>query len=94
MMTKVRVFSVYSSYLISTSKDVPKENVPIGKPVFFGSALNDPVCLPATFKKNHNEFCANLTVRDYEAGHWVMLEAHEKVNRDLLAWIEGTASKL
>ncbi|THV00051.1 alpha/beta-hydrolase [Dendrothele bispora CBS 962.96] len=32
---------------------------------------------------------SDVTVREYNASHWVMMEARDEVNRDLLEWIEG-----
>ncbi|KAJ7592486.1 Alpha/Beta hydrolase protein [Mycena floridula] len=84
-------------YGIMTSKDnidfndnlaIPKQNIMVTKPVFFGAALRDVVALASVQKMILAKTCTNTTVCDYDAGHWVMVEKKDEVNRDLLAWIE------
>ncbi|KAJ7590104.1 alpha/beta-hydrolase [Mycena floridula] len=84
-------------YGIMTSEDnidfnddlaIPEQNIMVTKPVFFGAALRDLVCLASMQKMILAKTCTNTTVCDYDAGHWVMVEKKDEVNRDLLAWIE------
>lgn len=66
---------------------IPEKNYAISQPVFFGGAMRDYICIPAVQRSGMYPF--NLTWQDYDAAHWVMIEAHEEVNRDLLDWVEG-----
>lgn len=67
---------------------IPKENIPINKPVFLGTCLKD--LGPSEMQKIQTASQAkDLTVHEYNAGHWVQLEAKDDVNRDLLAWIKA-----
>ncbi|KAJ7121620.1 epoxide hydrolase [Mycena epipterygia] len=70
-------------------KLVPKENYIIKQPVFFAAAHEDYVCAPKVGLVMMKDVCPNLTVRDYQTSHWVQLAAPDKVNKDLLEWIES-----
>lgn len=61
----------------------------ISAPVFFGAALRDAVCLAQFGKQHITRYCKNATVKDFDTGHWLQLEAADEVNRELKAWIEG-----
>ncbi|THV00055.1 alpha/beta-hydrolase [Dendrothele bispora CBS 962.96] len=69
---------------------IPSENAILKKPVFFGAALRDYVGVAAilitSILRNSND---TLTIHQYDSGHWVQLEVKDKVNNDLLNWIEG-----
>lgn len=47
------------------------------------------MCLAEGQKAGTASLVKNLTVHDYDVGHWVQLEAKDEVNRDLLAWIKA-----
>lgn len=68
---------------------IPKENILIQKPVFFGASLKDFVCLAEAQKVTTASLAKDLTVHEYDACHWVQLEAKDELNRDLLAWIKA-----
>jgi len=71
-------------------KGIAPENIPIQQPVFFGGALRDTVCLAAIGKVTAAQFCKGpLTIREFDAGHWVMWEEKDTVNQELLKWIQG-----
>ena len=90
-MMKVRLPLTYLCKLTSSFlAGIPQENAIIQKPVFFGAALRDyiviaPIFIEATTKFSNNK----LTIHEYDTGHWVMLEAKDRFNSDLLHWIEG-----
>ncbi|KAJ7151884.1 Alpha/Beta hydrolase protein [Mycena crocata] len=67
----------------------PKENYVIKQSVFYGAALEDYVSVPEVALFGMQDVCPNLTVREYQTGHWVQLAAPDKVSSDLLEWIEG-----
>ncbi|KAJ7160633.1 Alpha/Beta hydrolase protein [Mycena crocata] len=70
-------------------KLAPKENYVIKQPVFFAAAHEDYVCDPIVGLNNMRDLCPDLTVREYHTGHWVQLAAPDKVNKDVLEWIES-----
>ncbi|KAJ7794064.1 alpha/beta-hydrolase [Mycena olivaceomarginata] len=57
---------------------VPKENYVIKQPVFFAATHEDYICVPKV---------ALVSMKDTD--HWVQLAAPDKVNKDLLEWIES-----
>ncbi|KAJ7121590.1 Alpha/Beta hydrolase protein [Mycena epipterygia] len=75
--------------VVEDDKLVPKENYMIKHPVFFGAAQQDYVCTPQVALTTMKDACPALTVRDYQTGHWVQLADPDKVNKDLLEWIES-----
>ncbi|KZT00187.1 epoxide hydrolase [Laetiporus sulphureus 93-53] len=79
----------------SDDKQISESRQTITQPVFFGAANRDYVCVPALALARMKEFCPDLTVKEFDLGHWVQLEAPEEVNRELAAWIQGvTKAKL
>ncbi|KAJ7288891.1 Alpha/Beta hydrolase protein [Mycena rebaudengoi] len=71
------------------NKLVPKENYIIKQPVFFGGGHEDYVCVPKAMLFTMKDVCPNLTVREYQTGHWIQLSAPDQLNKDLLEWVQG-----
>ncbi|KAF8828303.1 hypothetical protein HHX47_DHR4000608 [Lentinula edodes] len=72
------------------NQGIPQENLTIKKPVFLGAALEDYVAIAALEINSIIQASENATtIQQYDSGHWVMLEAKDQVNSDLLAWIES-----
>jgi pimeloyl-ACP methyl ester carboxylesterase len=69
------------------AKSIPQDKYVVTLPVFFGAALGDVIAIPALGKGDVQKFCPNATIKDYEAGHWVIWEAKDKLNADLAEWI-------
>ncbi|KAK0207220.1 hypothetical protein IW262DRAFT_666508 [Armillaria fumosa] len=63
----------------------PEENLVVTNPVFYGGALKDFVALNAVNKAGTVEKCKNMTIHEYDGGHWVTWEAKDEVNHDLLS---------
>ncbi|KZS99628.1 alpha/beta-hydrolase [Laetiporus sulphureus 93-53] len=79
----------------SDDKQISESRQTITQPVFFGAANRDYVCVPALALARMKEFCPDLTVKEFDLGHWVQLEAPDEVNCELAAWIQGvTKAKL
>ncbi|KAF8167779.1 Alpha/Beta hydrolase protein [Crassisporium funariophilum] len=74
---------------IKDAKDVPQEKYTITKPTFYGAAKKDLIAIPQLGKASIEKFCTNATVKEYDAGHWVLWEAKDEVNNDLADWIAG-----
>jgi soluble epoxide hydrolase / lipid-phosphate phosphatase len=67
--------------------------VPVTKPTFLGACLKDYVCPASAMKASTEKSCINLIVKEYNAGHWVMLECRDAVNRDLGQWLESLSTE-
>lgn len=65
---------------------------PAGTPIFFGAAKNDYVCVPSdgyeAFKDEHFAE-GQVTMKEYDADHWLILSKVNEISRDLEAWIKG-----
>ncbi|KAG6876514.1 hypothetical protein C0992_012610 [Termitomyces sp. T32_za158] len=71
-------------------KAIAPENLVIHKPVFLGTALQDYVCLaPLQKVVAARSVKGPLTIKEFDTGHWVMWEEKDKMNEELLAWIQG-----
>lgn len=77
--------------------EIPPERAypPASAPIFYGAAIHDYICLAAN---GHAAFNADgfknhsVTIKDYDADHWLILSKADEINHDLEAWIEGFAS--
>lgn len=62
-------------------------------PIFFGAALKDYICIAeqayerfaAEEFKNHN-----ITIRDFDGDHWIILSHADEINKELKKWFEET----
>ena len=72
---------------------VPLDTYKLTKPVFFGGAKEDYICRSDVGKATTASYCTDATIREYDAGHWVMLSNAVELNEDLKAWIEGLKTK-
>jgi len=79
---------VTSSVDMEDSKRIPQDKNVVNLPVFFGAAKNDPVAIPVLGKGSVQKFCPNNTIKDYDAGHWLIWEARDELNADLADWID------
>ncbi|KAL4244179.1 AB hydrolase superfamily protein [Abortiporus biennis] len=83
-----------SGFSAKDDAKVPKSDYypPASSPIFFGAARYDRICLPSIgvdlFEsdafKDHN-----VTVKEYDGDHWLILSHADQINRDLEAWITG-----
>lgn len=78
---------LYPAHTLHTG--IPKENIKIQEPTFLGTCLKDVVVLAPLQKATTSPLATNLTLHEYDAGHWVQVEAKDELNRDLLAWIKA-----
>lgn len=69
---------------------VPLDSYDIKKPVFFGAALQDYICLDSLGKGSTARYCKGpTTIKSFDTGHWVMHAAKDEVSRELDGWIRG-----
>ncbi|CDO71355.1 hypothetical protein BN946_scf184908.g113 [Trametes cinnabarina] len=92
--TALSWYKVMTSGLISKDDEaVNKEKLVLSRPVYFAACKRDYVCLAEPSAKIVRDFCPKATVDMYDTGHWVQLEAADKLNKSLLAWLEKTVGK-
>ncbi|KIY46467.1 alpha/beta-hydrolase [Fistulina hepatica ATCC 64428] len=68
--------------------DLDFNNVRIPKPIFFGGALRDFVCLAEPAKMTFQGLSEDFTAEMFDAGHWLMLAKANEVNAALGKWIQ------
>lgn len=45
--------------------------------------MKDQVCLIQSVKAVMPGFCSNITIKEFDTGHWIMQEASDQVNEAL-----------
>lgn len=74
--------------LLIVRTEIPAEKYKIQKPVFYGGAARDLVCVAAVNEAQTRQFCPNVTVAHFDTTHWVGAEAPKEVNEALEKWIQ------
>ena len=69
--------------------DIPDANLEIAQPVLYVACQRDYACAPALSKATIRKHCKNVTIKEFDTGHWVQLEASDVFNASLLEWISG-----
>ncbi|KZS93137.1 alpha/beta-hydrolase [Sistotremastrum niveocremeum HHB9708] len=64
-------------------KLIPESKYDIEKPVFLAATVNDPICRPEVAKLFTSQHAKNLTIVDFQTGHWVQLEDPDGLNKAL-----------
>jgi soluble epoxide hydrolase/lipid-phosphate phosphatase len=71
---------------------ITEEQLKIKKPAFFGAALKDFVCRADIGKELMKTYVEdpekNLTIVEFDTGHWIQLEQPDKLNKELENWIK------
>lgn len=85
-------------YVTEDRKQVPDSHKfpPSSCPIFFGAALQDYICTADTGKHvfKRKEFAKHdITVRDFDADHWLILSTPDQINRELGCWLERVSAK-
>jgi len=78
-----------SGLVVEEDKLIPADRYDIQQPIFFGGCKRDYVCLPALGQANLAKHGKDVTYKEFDADHWVMLSHADEVNEELLAWIES-----
>jgi pimeloyl-ACP methyl ester carboxylesterase len=86
-------FCIIIDYELNRILDIPKENTRLTRPTFFAGAKRDGVSTIETFLGGMQRACeeggVELTFREMDSAHWIMLEKADEVNKELAAWLEG-----
>ena len=88
--------NLWPSVLLTLVADIPEDRKypPTTTPIFYGAARQDAICLAtaATSVFRGSGFSDHqVTIKEYDAGHWLMLSHPDVINRDLEVWIDGFA---
>ncbi|KAI0344606.1 epoxide hydrolase [Trametopsis cervina] len=68
-----------------------RKNIPVSAPIFFGAAKQDRICLP---QQGYDQFGSddfkyhNVTIREFDGDHWIILSHADEINKELVHWIE------
>ncbi|KIY70841.1 alpha/beta-hydrolase [Cylindrobasidium torrendii FP15055 ss-10] len=82
-------YKIYTSDILANdNKQISEEQARISKPVFVAPCLQDKACIALFTEKGTAMYCSDLKVQTYDTGHWVIKEAADSLNQDLLAWIK------
>ncbi|KAG5650045.1 hypothetical protein H0H81_000982 [Sphagnurus paluster] len=75
---------------IEDGKALTPEQKLVHQPVFFGGATQDEICIPAMGKAGCAQFVKGpLTVKEFNAGHWLIWQVKDELNQALLEWVQG-----
>jgi pimeloyl-ACP methyl ester carboxylesterase len=76
--------------LWATSKEIAKENYHIKQPTLVCTCSRDAVCRPDGVEHS-KQFIEKLTVAEFDTGHWIMLEAADRLNETIDKFLSSTA---
>lgn len=60
-------------------------------PIFFGAALKDYICI---VEQGYEWFATDefkehdITIRNFDGDHWIILSHADEINRELKKWLE------
>ena len=69
------------------------EKATLPHPVFLAGCERDAVCWAAPAAAITQNSCPDAKILMFDTSHWVQLEAPEKLNRELLDWLQGVFAK-
>ena len=61
--------------------------------MFYGAATHDPLCLPAIGHQTMRDAGFeghNVTIKDFDSDHWLILSKPAEVCEELEKWIQDT----
>ena len=70
-------------------KQIPKDKYVVRVPLLFVGGSDDPVCLTAGIHAVQKQgLVPELTVRELDAAHWIMLERPTELGNTVLKWLD------
>ena len=63
----------------------------------YAGGTEDSVCIPSMQKQTFEDARFKdhqITIREYDAGHWFILSHADELNADLAPWIEGVVAQI
>ncbi|KAL0576465.1 hypothetical protein V5O48_005508 [Marasmius crinis-equi] len=80
---------ILSRHNVEDDQGIPADRYKTDKPAFVGAATQDYIATAAAAVQQSQALCSNLTVKEFQANHWVQLQKADEVNRELEAWLKG-----
>ncbi|KAI0768832.1 Alpha/Beta hydrolase protein [Trametes elegans] len=74
---------------VEDDKQIPVEAYTIRKPALFIAATRDSACTAEHGKLSMKQYVPEAKIVELNTGHWVQMEATDRVNAVLDAWLEG-----
>ncbi|TCD71231.1 hypothetical protein EIP91_011709 [Steccherinum ochraceum] len=71
------------------NKSIPPDRYTIHHPVLYVGCTRDTICVFSYAVQPTRQFCKNLTVKEIDTGHWVLIEKPAELAQMLLEWVEG-----
>ncbi|KAL5529818.1 hypothetical protein ACEPAG_5805 [Sanghuangporus baumii] len=68
---------------------IPEDRWVIHQPSFFAVALRDCICTPERGKASMEAYATDVTLVEFDTGHWPQLESPAELNAELLAWLRS-----
>ena len=68
---------------------IPADRYDLHQPLFYGACKRDCICLPVVGQTALSKHGKDVTYKEFDADHWVMLSHADEVNKELQAWIEA-----
>ena len=67
--------------------EISQEDWKIQKPYFYAAATGDGLCTPIIGKEKMKEFGTDVTIVEFDTGHWLPIEASDRLNEELQSWL-------
>jgi len=81
-------FNVFG-HAAEEEKSIPLDKYDIHQPIFFAGCAKDYICLPEMMLARLAKHCKDVTYKEFDSDHWLMLSHADELNKELLAWIEA-----
>ncbi|KAI0770425.1 alpha/beta-hydrolase [Fomes fomentarius] len=76
-------------YNVADSKEILKAGRKFDRPALFFAGTRDGVCDATLNKGAMKKFAPHVKIVDMDTGHWIMLEATDRLNAELEGWVRG-----
>lgn len=78
-----------SNVNFEVEKQIPRDRYVVHVPLLFVGGSDDPVCLTAAIHDVQKQgLVPDLTVRELDAAHWIMLERPAELGSTVLEWLD------
>lgn len=79
--------AIVSGVNATDDKSIPLDKYVVKQPVFFAAASHDYIFRSVLGIATTSHNCEDASIREYVAGHWLMISHHNEVNAGLNNWI-------
>lgn len=75
--------------LLTPRAEILKAGRKFDRPALFFAGIRDGVCDATLNKGAMKKFAPHAKIVDVDTGHWIMLEATDRLNAELEGWVKG-----